>query len=261
MASDGAVVHRSPHAFLKSRRAIKTDSRPTVVFLGDSITRGAVSSNWVEVVTRRYRDRRIDFVNAGVNGDLAFNVEARLDEVVACRPDAVTLLIGTNDVQATQSEKMEQMFRRRQGLRSPPTLAGYRNAVSATLETLSSRTTARVAVLEIPMLGEDLSSPINDRVGAYNVALREGAHERGQEVLPIRAELERLLTPGRTPPPYTADIALIVRASLSHRLLGRPWNDISRRNGLEVLTDQVHLNDRAGAVIADTVSQFVGRIA
>ena len=259
MTSDGAIVHRSPEAFLKSRRGITTDSRRTVVLLGDSITRGVVSSNWVDAVARSSADRPIDFVNAGVNGNLASNVEARLDEVVKCRPDAVTLLIGTNDLQATYSDKMERMYRRQNGMRSAPTLAGYRDTVSTILATVSSRTPARLAILEIPMLGEDLSTPMNHKVHAYNVALRGLAEEGGHDLLPIRAGLESLLTAGRTPPPYTADIALIVKASLSRRLLRRPWNDISRRNGLEVLTDQVHVNDRAGAVIADAVSDFVER--
>ena len=232
-----------------------------MVFLGDSITRGVVSSNWIRVVARRHRHRPIDFVNAGVNGDLAFNVMARLDEVLECRPDALTLLIGTNDVQATYSEKMEQMFRRQKGLRTAPTLAGYRGSVSGILEIVRRRTPARIAVLEIPMLGEDLSSATNKKVDLYNSALRELAEEQAHELLPIRAGMEQLLTPGRTPPPYTADIAAIVRASLSHGLLRRSWDEISRRNGLEVLTDQVHVNDRAGAVIADSVSDFVGRIA
>ncbi|WP_168770888.1 SGNH/GDSL hydrolase family protein [Glaciibacter flavus] len=232
-----------------------------MVFVGDSITRGVVSSNWIEAVARRHGHRPIDFVNAGVNGDLAFNVAARLDEVVECRPDAVTLLIGTNDVQATYSERMERMFRRQNGLRSPPTLASYRSAVSEILEIVHRRTSARIAVIEIPMIGEDLGSPMNEKVDAYNVVLRALAEERGDDVLPIRAGLERLLTSGRTPPPYTADISLIVKASLAHGILRRSWNDISSRNGLEVLTDQVHLNDRAGAVIAKAVSVFVERLS
>lgn len=231
-----------------------------MVFLGDSITRGAVSSNWAAAVARRNGNRPIDFVNAGVNGDLAFNVVDRLDQVVACRPDAVTLLIGTNDVQATQSEKMEHMFRRQKGLRSVPTLAHYRSAVSEILENVRTRTRASVAVLEIPMLGENLGSEMNVRVDEYNRALRTLVHEQGHELLPIRAGLQQLLTPDRTPPPYTADVAVIVTASLSHSLLRRSWNEISRRNGLEALTDHVHLNDRAGAVVADAVCDFVRRI-
>ena len=232
-----------------------------MVFVGDSITRGVASSDWIQTVARRYGDRPIDFVNAGVNGDLAFNVVARLDEVVECQPDAVTLLVGTNDVQATYSEKMERMFQRQKGLRNPPTLAGYRSAVAEILDIVHRRTPARVAVIELPMIGEELGSGMNEKVDAYNDALRALAEERGDDVLPIRAGLERLLTPGRTPPLYSADISLIVKSSLAHRILRRSWNDISRGNGLEVLTDQVHLNDRGGAVIAEAVSTFVGRVS
>ena len=58
------------------------------------------------------------FVNAGVNGDLAHNVLARLgDAVDACgRVDAFTLLVGTNDARfragghATCSDRKTQSY-------------------------------------------------------------------------------------------------------------------------------------------------------
>ena len=52
---------------------------------------------------RRWPDFR--FLNHGVNGDLAWNGLQRLDRVIAERPDFVTILIGTNDVNATLSER------------------------------------------------------------------------------------------------------------------------------------------------------------
>jgi hypothetical protein len=51
----------------------------------------------------------------------------------------------------------------------------------------------------------------------------------------------------------------MLRAVLEHTMFGRSWDDISRRNGLVVLTDWVHLNDRAGGVLAQLTGDFLDR--
>jgi len=68
----------------------------------------------------------MSFVNAGINGQLAYNLLRRLDDIVACRPDVVTILIGTNDVNATFSQAWEDTYRKEQKLPEKPTLAWYR---------------------------------------------------------------------------------------------------------------------------------------
>lgn len=49
----------------------------------------------------------------------------------------------------------------------------------------------------------------------------------------------------------------MIRASLSHNVLHRSWDRISASNGLIVQVDQVHLNDRAAALTADLVADFI----
>ena len=48
-----------------------------VACLGDSITQGQVSANYVKLLERRWESNGVRFVNAGVNGDLAHNVAQR----------------------------------------------------------------------------------------------------------------------------------------------------------------------------------------
>ncbi|HEY0256766.1 MAG TPA: GDSL-type esterase/lipase family protein, partial [Candidatus Methylacidiphilales bacterium] len=77
----------------------------TVVCFGASLTAGTVSFDYVELLRARPSLAGFRFINHGVNGDLAWNGLQRLDKVVAERPDIVTILIGTNDVNATLSER------------------------------------------------------------------------------------------------------------------------------------------------------------
>lgn len=68
-----------------------------IVMLGDSLTE---RQNWSEslVATRMVRNR-------GISGDTSDGVLARLDEIIAARPRAVFLLIGTNDLWSNNSAK------------------------------------------------------------------------------------------------------------------------------------------------------------
>ena len=230
-----------------------------VACVGDSITKGSVSSDYVAVLRDRLSASGFAFVNEGVNGNLAWNVLQRLDATVARQPDVVTLLIGTNDVNATLDEKSQRSYRRSQGLPSRASLPWFQENVAAILDRLAAETDARVLVLDIPMLGEDLSSDLNRRVDAYNATLREICTERAMELLPLHDRLAALLPHSHQPPPYTGDRVLMVRAILGHTVLRRSWDDISRRNRLTVLTDHIHLNDRAAAVAADLVGGALTR--
>ena len=60
-----------------------------IVFLGDSITDGGC---WEELFPG------LPVKNRGINADDTVGVLARLDDIVTCEPDAIFILIGTNDL-------------------------------------------------------------------------------------------------------------------------------------------------------------------
>jgi lysophospholipase L1-like esterase len=91
-----------PEAFLAGDRNWRPKAAgppPVVVCAGDSITQGAVSTDWVSILRERRPD--LAFVNAGVNSEMAWNLAQRLGPIVDCDPDRVILLIGTNDANAS----------------------------------------------------------------------------------------------------------------------------------------------------------------
>jgi lysophospholipase L1-like esterase len=71
-----------------------TEHRPSTAFVGDSITAHGDWAVW-------FPDRLTH--NFGVGGNTTDDVIARVDEVVAVQPDAVALLIGTNDLGTRKS--------------------------------------------------------------------------------------------------------------------------------------------------------------
>ena len=82
-----------------------------LICLGDSITRGQVSADYVALLRTRLPDDTV--INAGVNYEPSSELVKRLDAVIAQDPDVVTVLIGTNDANATLSGKRARALRRR----------------------------------------------------------------------------------------------------------------------------------------------------
>lgn len=248
------VPENNPRAFLqqKPQRAAHT----IVVCAGDSLTHGIFSANYVTLLQQRLGTSGYEFVNAGINGNLAYNVLQRVDDIIACQPDAVTLLVGTNDVNATINAEFASRYQKEQHLPQVPTLAWYRNNVAHILERLQATKTPHIAVLSIPMLGEDLGSDINARINACNAVLRELAAEKQVTYLPLHERLVSALPLKHTPPPY-AGKPIFGLAFLKKVVLHQPWSAVSKENGLYFLTDQIHLNEKGAEIIATLISEFL----
>lgn len=65
------------------------DTKGEIIFLGNSITDIA---EWAEI----WQNPKVK--NRGISGDNTFGVLARLDEVVASKPEKVFIMIGINDI-------------------------------------------------------------------------------------------------------------------------------------------------------------------
>ena len=91
----------------------------------------------------------------------------------------MTVLIGTNDVNATFSQAWEDTYRKEQKLPEKPTLAWYRLNVERIIDRLQSETDAQIVLLDLPMLGEGLASDMNRRVADYNAVLEPSQLKTG----------------------------------------------------------------------------------
>jgi len=249
-----------PKPSARDEDALTSNGAHTVVFVGDSITAGEVSSDWVSLVGESLPGWRC--VNAGVNGDLAWNASQRLSTVIAERPDVVVLLVGTNDVAAASSPPLLRRLRamHKLPLSFTPSLSFYVASVEMIVQGICALSSAQVILVEIPPLGEDAESVINRRVSEYNGELHQIAKREGIPCLSLFTELVQELPSNHRPRAYKYRSAPMALARFQRAVLGRSWDEISRRNRLIVLTDWVHLNDRGAAILATLVSGELKRI-
>jgi lysophospholipase L1-like esterase len=231
----------------------------TVVCVGDSLVRGQVSVDFVELLRQRLSEDGFHFSNAGVNGDLAYNVLTRLDVVIARQPDFVIVLVGTNDVNATLTPRMERGYRWWKRLPEMPQPEWYQANMTQIVRLLKEKTSARIAVTSPPVLGEDLASLANDRIRRYSALLFSLATLEGITYLPVHERHEEHLrridrVAGR---PHDANSMVMWTSLFRHYVLRRDFETIARENGFVLTTEGLHLNGPGAAIVADVVEAFL----
>jgi lysophospholipase L1-like esterase len=235
----------------------------TVVCFGASLTAGRVSFDYVEVLRSRPSLTEYRFVNRGVDGDLTWNGLQRLGDVISERPDAVSILIGTNDVNATLSERNLLRYRAFNHLPVDPTIRWYEENLRAIVTRLKTETGARLALLTLAIIGEDLDHEANHKVLQYNEVVRRVAHEEQITCLPLHERMIAYLREheadraGLPSPLAYRDGLINVGNAIALHATGLSWDEVSRRNGLLLTTDCLHLNSIGGGMIADLIENWL----
>jgi lysophospholipase L1-like esterase len=248
----------TPSKYLK-RQSGKGKQRHVLVLLGDSITHGRIGVNYADMIADRPEGRDFEIINAGINSELAWNNLQRLDEVIQCDPDIVTVLIGTNDANATMSEDIKRDYIRNMKLPREPSSEWYRRSLSSIVEGLKAKTRAKIALLSIPTIGENTSDPAFMRSSDYSAIVKEVAEETDTTYLPLHEKMTEYLrkTHGNVKYPYQRYKVGIIRGIISRYLFRRTWDDIARGSGFTLHVDYLHLNTAGARMVADLISDFV----
>ncbi|MGW5386037.1 SGNH/GDSL hydrolase family protein [Nocardia sp. NPDC003963] len=215
--------------------------RPVVVAAGASMTRGTLGADWVGELRKREEFGGYRFVNAGVNGNTSADLLDRLDtDVLDCHPDAVIVLIGTNDV------------------RDDVALDDYRDNLTAIVDRITAAGTAHVALMSLPPLGEDPDDEINRRSTGYNRIITETAARTGVDYLPLHERIAGLVRQHGDPSVrYDFRFTLAFTAAAQHYLFGRSWDQVAQSRGSDLFVDGIHLSDRSGAVVTELTARWL----
>jgi lysophospholipase L1-like esterase len=222
--------------------------------IGDSLTRGQVSSDYVAMLSQRLPSATV--VNAGVNAEPSAVLAARLPGLVErYRPTVVTVLTGTNDMRAILNDRDLASLRKRWSLTTDPTPDAYRAALTAIVRTTATTT----ALLSPPTLGDNLDSTANVLAGQFAAIAREVAIAEGATYLPLfELTIDALRQKGPRPgAAYRPGATYAARAAMRHFFLRQSLDTVSRSRGLLLTTDTVHLNSQGAAIVADLAEAFV----
>ncbi|MFJ4876950.1 SGNH/GDSL hydrolase family protein [Streptomyces sp. NPDC088745] len=230
-----------------------------VACLGDSLTRAQLSVDYLDLLERRRPPGDIRLARFGVNGDFAYNLSRRLDAVLADPPDVITVLIGTNDARASLADYPVERAMKRKRLPERPSADWFQQCLGAAVERLRTQTDATIALLSLPVLGQQLDGAAARASQAYSGMIAEVATTNKAAYLPLHERQTEELRRADPPPiPYrdptpAASVSVLVRRSVLRRSL----DTISRRRGLVLTTDHIHQNSRGAALVAEVIDTWL----
>lgn len=247
-----------PSRFLNNRASLGENAK-VVVCIGDSITHGTASCNYVDILAERLGKTGFHFVNAGINSELAYNVLQRLDEVIGCNPDFITILIGTNDSNKSLTDAAARKAIRQMHLPQRPSAEWYRSNLFEICRALEAGTRARIALLSLPVITEDTSHPAFEHSLRFIEIIREVTEEEELVYLPLRERMEAFLLehPSSTRLSFEHRQRLNKLAFARHLFLKKSWNEIAAAYGFHLLTDFVHLSCSGAEMAADLIEGFL----
>jgi lysophospholipase L1-like esterase len=225
-----------------------------IVCAGDSLTHATISYDYCQVLRERLGPQARIF-NAGVNGDLAFNLAERLPSIVACAPDDVVVLIGTNDICGEQTESVAVRQVREKKLHERASFQFFERELTRFLRGLREQTQARILLVTPPLLGEDLTHPVHGLLQKYAACITRLAAEHDASLIPFHQAMEDALRasghvsrPGFQP--GFTEVMWMALVPFQRYLAGMSYDRISHRRGLWGSADLIHLNETSGVILA-----------
>ncbi|MGW5638538.1 SGNH/GDSL hydrolase family protein [Streptomyces sp. NPDC003832] len=230
-----------------------------VACLGDSLTRAQLSVDYLDLLRRRRPPGDLRLARFGVNGDFAHNLSQRLDAVVADRPDVITVLIGTNDARASLAGYPVERAMKHKQLPERPSADWFQQCLGAVVERLRTQTDATIALLSLPVLGQQLDGAAARASQAYSRMIAEVATTNKAAYLPLHERQTEELRKADPPQiPYRDPTPAASTGVLARRALLRSSLDtISRRRGLVLTTDHIHQNSRGAALVAEVIDTWL----
>ena len=237
---------------------LENNDKPVVVCCGDSITHGHIGYNWVGSL--RNKDSSKIYINAGINADLTWNLNQRLDDIIKHNPDYITILIGTNDAIGSQPVKLIQdYYIQTKNLPKTPSIDWFEEQIEIFIKKIKENTSAKIAITTLPWLGEQEDASIINVIKSHNDIIRSMASRYDLSVLDLFAKFSDQIDKNHSVPYTTSELRRLrgLRAVILHYIFGWSWTKIGEKYKLQLLCDHIHLNERGGNIMENLVEEFI----
>lgn len=235
----------------------RVGSKPRIVCAGDSNTHGNMGYNWVNDLQKEKTDFQV--VNAGINADLAISLQRRLDEIIELEPSYITILIGTNDVNASMSDKNFKRYVDNGKVKPTDVISveGFERVLEQIVNDLKLKTKAKIALISLPLIGEDLLHEVNQTADRYSKLIFDTSKRLDVDFLDFRSLLKKNLTSSKDQPAYENYFLLMQKSLVKYYYLRQSWDKISRNHGTELTHDLLHQNKKSATLLRSLVSDWI----
>ncbi len=245
--------------FLKEKEGEKgkkhaplNQEKPVLVCVGDSITHGQCSANYVDLIGNILKDskKNLQIVNAGQNSICTWPVlHGRLKQIIRCEPEYISILIGSNDIKGVYRERWATQSQLRWNIPENLSFQNYQNNLRNIVEQLLIKTNAKICICTLPPMGEDLNCKANDLVRKANEIIRNEIARirltnKRVEIIPLFEEFEKILKKSSEDRKIFHRVEAFLHTnywmSFCHVIFGIPLISLSKLIKNEVSKDQVH---------------------
>ena len=236
------------------------NEKPVVVCCGDSITHGHIGYDWVGNL-RRNDDSKI-YINAGINADLTWNLNQRIDDIIKHNPDYVTILIGTNDAIGSQPVKLIQdYYIQTKNLPQVPSIEWFEEQIEIFVKEVKTNTSAKIAITTLPWLGEQEDTSIMNVIKSHNKIIKAIAVKYDLFILDLFSKFKEQIGNNDSIPYTTSELRRLrgLRAVVLYYIFGWSWNKIGEKYRLKLLCDHIHLNEKGGFLMQTLIKEFLSK--
>tara|TARA_Y100000739_G_C20613060_1_gene469892 strand:+ start:4772 stop:5593 length:822 start_codon:yes stop_codon:yes gene_type:complete len=234
----------------------------TVCCIGDSLTQGNYSYDWVSSLSKKIPF--IEFINMGKNGETAKVLRMRLQkDVIDLNPDYVIVLIGGNDLigatHPTAGKMYVDMFP--DILNRPPCLEDYKDEMIKIVHELDSKLPkdTKVLILSPPPIGEGGHKSDEWKLGLeFSYLCRNSVREVSPRIefmdLYNEVQLDMISHINGKYTPLTLSLNKMMFSYMLSYVLD--WKRISWINNYKYTTDGIHFSKHFGNVIEGMIRHW-----
>ena len=234
------------------------NDKPVVVCCGDSITHGHIGYDWVSSL--RDKDDSKIYINAGINADLTWNLNQRLDDIIKHNPDYITILIGTNDAIGSQPVKLIQdYFIQTKNLPQVPSIEWFEEQIEIFVKEVKENTSAKIAITTLPWLGEQKDASVINVIKNHNKIIKRIAVQYDLFILDLFSKFKEQIASNDSIPYTTSEFRRLrgLRAVILYYIFGWSWTKIGKKYKLKLLCDHIHLNEKGGDLMEQIAKEFL----
>ena len=239
-----------------------TKAGRVIACIGDSLTHGNIGDCWVENLRREFPEDT--FLNEGINGDVVWQVQQRIKPILACKPDAVIIMIGTNDAMASFDNDSGKRYKSNNKLPEVPTFKSYQKLLPELIDSFSD--VSKIALCTIPPIGENKNSAVNNHVEKFNDFIELIVKNKNITLLPVSKLLWDDLSIRTYPfksdydPSFLPIMRRIFGGTIHHYIFKKSWDDVAKSKGQWLLFDQIHLNQRGAKIVFNIAKKYISSI-
>ena len=224
-----------------------------ILFIGDSITEGKIGIGYIDIIQHYFP--QFQCKNYGRGGDTLSGVFTRLLKILKTHTETYDIIVieaGLNDL-FLPFVKMKWKFT---SIRKVTPLNKIKDFYDNGLKTISLHSKAKIILTTLSCLGENISSPLNQKRRLVNNQIKEIGSKYGAYIADVSSFFDKILS----------------KSISSYNLIDHPLNlfldyfrskrmnwveKISRKRLLVLTIDGGHLNSKGAIIYAKVISRIL----